>query len=103
MHLQLNPSNILVNKEGKIKIINYGIAQLQDSIDPIFNADEYYQPISTKFCFSKECDYFSLGTLLFELLCKGYSQVASWKECDQYMKREGINQENVKTYKKLIR
>ncbi len=82
IHLDLKPSNILVNKDGLVKVLDFGVAhsfsqekyvspdteKLQDSISYQFTLG-YAAPEQIKgMPVNTACDIYAAGTILFELL-----------------------------------
>ncbi|MBK7872195.1 MAG: serine/threonine protein kinase [Saprospiraceae bacterium] len=74
IHLDLKPSNILVNSEGQVKLLDFGIAQaLQNSegIESQFFTQQYASPEQiNKEKLTTASDIYSLGIILQELLPK---------------------------------
>jgi len=72
IHLDLKPSNILVNSEGQVKLLDFGIAQaLQHSegIESQFFTQHYASPEQiNKEKLTTASDIYSLGIILQELL-----------------------------------
>lgn len=72
LHLDIKPSNVLINNTGEIKIIDYGISQgtAQEREDKIMGTPMYMSP--EQFDLSKDLDnrtdIYSLGVLLHQML-----------------------------------
>ncbi|WP_062263908.1 protein kinase domain-containing protein [Endozoicomonas arenosclerae] len=71
-HLDLKPANVLIDEEGRLSIIDFGLAQY---VGPAENAEvctEGYKPPEMfyrgKKEVSKKTDVFSAGVILFEML-----------------------------------
>lgn len=85
VHRDLKPSNILVNKQGKVKLLDFGIAKLLDSESNGSSITQTMMPVMTPVYATPEqilgktittaTDVYSLGVILFELLAgtKPYS------------------------------
>ena len=82
IHRDLKPGNILVDTDGQVKIIDFGVARSTDSdlavttmgtdVGQIIGTLQYMSPEQceadpTKI--DKRCDIYALGVVLFELLC----------------------------------
>lgn len=80
VHRDLKPSNILVNRDGKVKILDFGIAKLTDGKldeESLIQTREGYRMLSLNYAAPEQItgepvttatDVYSLGLLLFELL-----------------------------------
>ncbi|MBC8106585.1 MAG: protein kinase [Anaerolineae bacterium] len=82
IHCDLKPSNILVNGEGQVKVIDFGVArsmQLDESTGTswsdasvIFGTPQYMSPEQVSghdFELDQRSDVYALGVILYELLC----------------------------------
>ena len=71
IYRDLRPQNILFNKNGYIKLAEFGLAKKMES-DVTFTmcgTPEYYSPeMIRKTGYNKSTDYWSLGILLYEML-----------------------------------
>lgn len=71
IYRDLRPQNILFNKNGYIKLADFGLAKKMES-DVTFTMcgnPEYYSPeMIRKTGYNKSTDYWSLGILLYEML-----------------------------------
>lgn len=80
VHRDLKPDNLLVNSEGVVKILDFGIAKMiDDSLDEksLLQTSSGYRMLSLKYSAPEQItldpittatDVYSLGTLLFELV-----------------------------------
>ncbi len=78
LHCDLKPANILVSKEGKVKIIDFGIAKsLRDEEETELTSDPRSRPRTDAYCAPEQArgepltvsvDVYSLGVILYELL-----------------------------------
>ncbi len=78
VHRDLKPSNILVDAAGHVRLLDFGIALLQDETRPQAALTELGQPLLTpqyaapeqlaQLDVSTACDLYSLGVVLCELL-----------------------------------
>ncbi|MDW3647874.1 MAG: serine/threonine-protein kinase [Bacteroidia bacterium] len=89
-HLDLKPGNILVNKEGEVKLLDFGIASLPDSkkeqqnlrFTPAYASPEQLHRKNP----SGSSDIFSLGVILFELISESLPRqtkeqgILAWKK-----------------------
>ena len=62
VHRDISPSNIMMTREGTVKLIDFGIATLSGTRD---HAPEMVTEMRT----DNRSDLFSLGAVLYELLC----------------------------------
>ena len=71
VHRDISPSNIMMTREGTVKLIDFGIATLSGTRDhaltgkPAYMAPEMVTEMRT----DNRSDLFSLGAVLYELLC----------------------------------
>jgi serine/threonine protein kinase len=76
LHRDLSPSNILISKEGEVKISDFGIAQLRDSkasfaggIIRAGGKPDYMSPEQKEGCqLTESSDLYSLALILYEMM-----------------------------------
>ena len=87
LHRDLSPSNVLISKEGEVKITDFGIAQLlSDALEPTQFLKGKYAYMSPEQKLKKPLtpatDLYSLSVILYELMtAKEYEPGADLEEC----------------------
>lgn len=75
VHRDMKPANIIITKEGKVKILDFGIAKLKDQQvitkpNTIMGTLSYMSPEQTKGDkVDGRCDIWALSVILYEMLC----------------------------------
>lgn len=81
IHRDLKPSNILVTDEGKVKLLDFGIAELARDEDSLSQSDNNSRILTLKYAAPEQLtgqsittatDTYALGILLYELLAGVY-------------------------------
>lgn len=77
LHRDLKPSNILLTESGELKVVDFGLAKLRDDSsssitgDTVLGTPCYMAPeqaVGESHSITKQCDIYSLGAILYELL-----------------------------------
>lgn len=97
VHRDLKPTNILVNKDGKVKLLDFGIAKLLQSDETDFSTDqtlkgnaftpEYASPEQINGeTITTASDVYSLGVVLYELLTEKRPHSFKNKSLDEILR-----------------
>lgn len=79
VHRDIKPENILLDKKGRVKIADFGLARLMDQADPVFTLTHTDQRMGTPHYMAPEqveqphavdhrADIYSLGVVFYEML-----------------------------------
>ena len=76
VHRDIKPSNVMVDGEGRVRLLDFGIAKpLANDVAATATADRFFTPAYAPpeqligAPITVACDVYSLGALLYELLC----------------------------------
>jgi len=75
VHRDISPQNILISREGAVKVVDFGIAKATSAAEPepdvVKGKDRYMSPEQASGeSLDHRSDLFSLGVVLFEMVCR---------------------------------
>ena len=119
LHRDLTPNNIMVTKHGNVKILDFGISKVSDSLDKTITQGgdsynvEYTSPelwkdgIYSAKNYNEKNELYSLGLIIYELLCKekaqpGFSVIAEGYKYQSVASRRPISEDYEKYLECLL-
>lgn len=106
IHRDINPSNIMIYNENKIKLIDFGISKIKDMI----NNDTVYQFATNRYAApevvyhsenaTEKSDIYSLGAIIYNLFTGEEPPIAS--EFEQKIKTSGMDVKLKEIVKKMV-
>jgi serine/threonine protein kinase len=76
VHRDLKPENCLIDKENRLKIIDFGLAKTEESDligdamvgTPYYMAPEVFEEHGDQSCYKPPVDIYALGIMMYELI-----------------------------------